>query len=71
VLQAEVELQAARDDRRHRERMGRCMASLLGLGDDEGRLLEVIAYSPDLTGRIEAGELLVKALERLAETRAA
>ena len=71
VLQADAELQAARINRRHRARMGRCIAALLGLGEDEGRLLEVIGYSPDVGCRIAAAAMLVGALERLAAGRAA
>jgi hypothetical protein len=67
VLQAAVEREAARADRAHRLEMGRRLAHALGLGDDEGRLLEVIAYSPDLGCRIAAGAMLVGALERLVD----
>ena len=70
VVQATVELQAARADRQHRDRMGRRMASRLGLGPDEGPLLEVIAYSPDLGCRVAAAGMLVGALERLGRRAA-
>jgi hypothetical protein len=70
IVQAEAELVAARADREHRRAMGRDLARALGLGDDEGRLLEVIAYSPDLGCRIAAAGMLVGALERI-ERRAA
>jgi hypothetical protein len=70
VLQADAEFQAARGDRQHRERTARYMASLIGLGEDEGRLLEVIAYSPDFECRLVAAGMLVGALERLAQRAA-
>lgn len=71
VIQAEDELQACRAGREHRREMGRDLAGRLGLGNDEGRLLEVFAYSPDLGCRVGAAERLVAALERLADPRAA
>jgi hypothetical protein len=70
VLQAEADLQAARADREDRARMGRRLAARLGLGPDEGRLLEVIAYSPDVGCRLAAAGMLVGALERLAREAA-
>ena len=66
-----MEQAAAIDARHHRREMGRTLALALGLGHDEGRLLEVVAYSPDLGCRIAAGERLVAALARLADPRAA
>ena len=71
AVQAEVELSDAIADRLHRHDVGAAMAHALGLGDDEGELFEVIAYSSDLVCRIAAGELLVAALERLAQAEAA
>jgi hypothetical protein len=58
-------------DRLHRRNMGRLLAHSLGLGDDEGRLLEIIAYSPSLESREAAGAFLVRALARLATPEAA
>lgn len=70
IRQSEVELEGAIAGRQERREMGRDLAARLGLGADEGKLFEVVAYSHDLGCRIAAGELLVGALERL-ERRAA
>ncbi len=69
--QLEAEILDEIQDREQRRARGRELAHALGLGDDEGRLLEVIAYSSDISCRIAAGELLVDALERLAHAEAA
>jgi hypothetical protein len=71
VVQAEAERVEAELDRTHRAEMGAELADRLGLGPDEGRLLEVIAYSPDLAARIAAADELVEALWRIARGRAA
>ena len=71
ILQAEAELEAARADRLHRREVGRLLAEALALRADEAPLFEVACYSPDLSCRIAAGALLVAALERLADERAA
>lgn len=70
VFQAEAELEDAVAGRQERREMGRTFARRLGLGDDEGRLLEVIAYSPDLGCRIAAAGMLVGALGRLGRRAA-
>ncbi len=62
LVQAERELLDHRADRAHRLHVGRTLAHCLGLGGDEGRLLEVVAYSPDLGCRIAAADMLVAAL---------
>lgn len=70
VLQDEVELEAARADRVHRREMGLALAHAIGLGADEAPLFEICAYSPDISCRIAAGELIVGALERLSKCAA-
>ena len=66
VLQAEIELLEARADRAYRLEKGLRLARSLGLGAPEGRLFEVVLYSPDLPSRVAAGELLSGALRHLA-----
>jgi len=70
VDQDEAELVAARADREHRREMGQRLAHAVGLGDGEGRLFEVIAYSPDQAQRIRAADMLVAALRCLSRRAA-
>jgi hypothetical protein len=66
VVQAETELLDAVSDRAYRREKGRTLAHALRLGDDEGRLFEVVLYSSDLSSRIVAGALLCRALSEIA-----
>lgn len=59
-----------REELAQRRATGLAHAHALGLGADEGELISVICYSSDLSCRIAAGELLVAALQRLAEAAA-
>ncbi len=69
--QADAEFRDAVADHKHRRELGSALAHSLGLGDDEGRLLEVALYSPDPGCRVAAAGMLAGALERLGEGRAA
>ena len=65
IDQAEVELLAAIADRAFRRHQGQTLARVIGLGASEGRLLEVVLYSPSLSTRERAADLLMVALRRV------
>ena len=70
VDQADVEMLDVAADRAFRRHRGETLARAIGLGAREGKLLEVILYSPSLRQRKRAGDLLSLALQRLARRAA-
>jgi hypothetical protein len=58
VVQADVELEAARADRLHRRHVAVLLCQCLGLPEDVVPVAIVAMYSPSTVARIRAGELL-------------
>ena len=68
--EAAAELLEVEADRVYRLERGRTLARVFGLGDAEGRLFEIVLYSPDIKQRIRAGDLLCVALRHVAQRAA-
>ena len=68
--EAAAELQEVEADRAYRLERGRTLAWVFELGDAEGRLFEVISYSPNAKQRIRAGGLLRTALRCVGQRAA-
>lgn len=66
VIQAEVELEAARADLAHRHHVALLLCRYLGLAEDVAAVAEVAFYSRSLEARIRAGELLADELLAVA-----
>ena len=66
IIQAAVELEAARADRAHRHHVALLLCRYLGLPEDVARVARVALYSRSLEARIRAGELLADELQAVA-----
>jgi hypothetical protein len=67
VIAADLELFHAQVDHLRRHDEGQSLAAALGLGPDEGRLIEVALHSPSLACRVAAADLLVAVLGQQLE----